>query len=77
MSNSVGGGIQDSIAGAAQTVADGAQRAVCGAACGVGEVRDVIRAQPIIAAVVVLALGYLLGRLRSLIPSSDSTGGRR
>jgi hypothetical protein len=78
MSDSVGGGIEDSIAGAAQTVADGAQRAVCGAACGVGEVRDVmIRAQPIIAAVVVLALGYLLGRLRSLIPSSHSTGGRR
>jgi hypothetical protein len=56
---------------------DGAQRAVCGAACGVGEVRDVIRAQPITAAVVVLALGYLLGRLGSLIPSSNSTGARR
>ena len=54
---------------------DGAQRAVCGAACGVGEVRDVIRAQPI--TVVVLALGYLLGRLGSLIPSSNSTGARR
>ena len=52
---------------------DGAQRAVC----GVGEIRDVIRAQPITAAVVVLALGYLLGRLGSLIPSSNSTGARR
>jgi hypothetical protein len=40
-------------------------------------IRDVIRAQPITAAVVVLALGYLLGRLGSLIPSSNSTGARR
>ena len=38
-------------------------------------IRDVIRAQPI--TVVVLALGYLLGRLGSLIPSSNSTGARR
>ena len=69
MSDSVGGGIQDSIRGAAQGVADGVQdaadqvqRAVCGAACGIGEVRAAIRAQPITAALVVFALGYLLDR---------------
>jgi hypothetical protein len=76
MSDSVGGGIQDSIRGAAQGVAGGVQdaadqvhRAVCGAACGVGEVRAAIRAQPITAAVVIFALGYLFG---SLIPSRRS-----
>jgi hypothetical protein len=36
-------------------------------------VREVIRAQPITAALVVFALGYLFGRLGSLIP----TGSRR
>jgi hypothetical protein len=72
MSDSVGGGIQDTISGAAQGVAggiqgatDNVQRAVCGAACGAGEVRDVIRTQPITAVLVVFGLGYLLG---SLIP---------
>ena len=44
-------------------------------ACGMqdpwrrGEVRDAIRAQPITAALVVFALGYLFGRLGALIPS--------
>ena len=77
MSDSVGGGIQDSIGAAAQRVAGGVQdavdqihNAVCKAQDGVGEVRDVIRAQPITAALVVLAIGYLLGRLGSI-------GGRR
>jgi hypothetical protein len=72
MSDSVEGGMEDPIRGAAQGVAGGVQdvaarvqRAACGAACGVGEVRAVIRAQPITAALVVFALGYLFG---SLIP---------
>jgi hypothetical protein len=84
MSDSVDGGIQDSIAGAAQRVAGGVQQAadqVQHAAgvtqSGIGEVREVIRAQPITAALVVFALGYLFGRLGSLIPSGHSTGGRR
>ena len=84
MSNSVGSGIQDSIGEAAQGVAGGVhgaaeqvQRAVCGAACGVGEVRDLIRAQPITAALVVFALGYLIARLGHLIPSGGSSSGRR
>ena len=76
MSDSVSGGIQDSISGAAQRVAGGVHAAVEGvshAACqaqgGVTEVRSVIRAQPITAALVVFALGYLFGRVGSLIPS--------
>jgi hypothetical protein len=76
MSGSAGGGIQDTVKGAAERAASGAQgaadqvqRVVCGAACGIGEVRDAIRAQPITAAVVVFTLGYLLG---SLIPSRRS-----
>ncbi len=74
MSDSVGGGIQDSIAGAAQRVAggvqhaaDNVQHAVCKTQGGVSEVRDVIRAQPITAALVVFALGYICGRLGHLI----------
>ena len=76
MSESVGDGIQDSAEGAAKRVAGGVQeavdqvqRAVCGAACGIGEVRAAIRAQPITAALIVFGLGYLLG---SLIPSRRS-----
>jgi hypothetical protein len=61
MSDSVGGGIQNAV--------DRAQRAICGAACGIGEVRAAIRAQPITAALVVFALGYLFG---SVIPSRRS-----
>ena len=68
MSDSVGGGIQDA--------ADQVQRVTCRAGRGVGEVRDVIRAQPIAAALVVFALGYLFGRLGSLIPSRHTSGGR-
>jgi len=74
MSDSVDGGIQDSIVGAAQRVAGGvqyaaenAQHAVCKTQDGVGEIREVIRAQPIAAALVVFALGYVFGRLASLI----------
>jgi hypothetical protein len=36
----------------------------------VGEVRSAIRAQPISAALVVFALGYLFGRLGALIPAA-------
>jgi hypothetical protein len=58
--------------------ADQVQQAVSRAAPGgVGEVREVIRAQPIASMLVVFALGYLLGRLGSLIPSGHSTSGRR
>jgi hypothetical protein len=39
---------------------------------GIGEVREVIRAQPITAALMVFALGYLFGRLGALIPSGSS-----
>jgi hypothetical protein len=74
MSDSVGGGIADSVAGAAQRVAggvqhaaDNVQHAVYKTQDGVGEIRDVIRAQPIAAAIVVFALGYVFGRLASLI----------
>ena len=37
--------------------------------CVVGGVRAVIRGQPIASALVVFGLGYLFGRLGSLIPS--------
>ena len=80
MSDPVSGGIHDSIEGAGQVVAGGIQQATtqvrqaaCQARSGVGEVRDVIRAQPITAALVVFALGYLFGRLGSLIPTGGST----
>jgi hypothetical protein len=75
MSDSVSGGLQDTITDAAQHVAGGvhsaveqASNAACRAHDGIGEVREVIRAQPITAALVVFALGYLFGRLGSLIP---------
>jgi hypothetical protein len=74
MSDSVAGGLNDSIgvtaqrvAGGMQQAADQLQHAVCRTQGGVGEVRDVIRAQPIAAALVVFALGYIFGRLGSLI----------
>jgi hypothetical protein len=80
MSDSVTGSIQDSISGAAQHVAGGVHSAVeqaghvaCRAHDGIGEVREVIRAQPITAALVVFALGYLFGRLGSLIPTGGHT----
>jgi len=76
MSDSVGGSVHDPIGGAAQRVAGGMQNAadqvhnaVCSTQSGITEVRDVIRAQPITAALVVFALGYVFGRLGSLIPS--------
>lgn len=66
----------DSASGAARRVAGGMQAAVDQAGQvayrthdGIGEVREVIRAQPITAALLVFALGYLFGRLGSLIPN--------
>ena len=79
MSDSVSGGMQGSnataqrVAGSVQGAVDQVGHAACRAHDGVGEVREVIRAQPITAALVEFALGYLFGRLGSLIPS----GGRR
>jgi hypothetical protein len=74
MSDSVAGGLNDPIgvpvqrvAGGMQHAADQIQNTVCRTQGGVGEVRDVIRAQPIAAALVVFALGYIFGRLGSLI----------
>jgi hypothetical protein len=78
MSDSVSGGLQGSIADAAQHVAGGVHsateqtsNAVGRAHDGIGEVREVIRAQPITAALVVFALGYLFGRLGALIPNGS------
>ena len=62
-----GGGVHDA--------ADEVQRALCRVRGGIGEVREVIRGQPITAAVVVFALGYFFGRLGSLIPSRRSSAG--
>ena len=76
MSDSISGGMRDSIGGAAQRVAGGVQSAVdsaghaaCQAQGGVTEVRSVIRDQPITAALIVFAFGYLFGRVGALIPS--------
>ena len=83
MSDSVSGGMGDSIGGAAQRIAGGVHNAAeqvghvaCRAHNGVGEVREVIRAQPITAALVVFALGYLFGRLGSLNPDRRSDTAR-
>jgi hypothetical protein len=55
--------------GGIQNAANQVHSLACRTGRGVGEVRDVIRAQPIAAALVVMALGYVFGRLGSLIPS--------
>jgi hypothetical protein len=68
MSEPARGGIQDA--------ANQVSCAACRAGRGVGEVRAVIRAQPIAAALVVLALGYVFGRLGSLIPSRPTSARR-
>ncbi len=80
MSDSVSGGMGDSTGGAAQRIAGGMHNAAeqvghvaCRAHDSVGEVREVIRAQPITAALVVFVLGYLFGRLGALIPTGGST----
>jgi hypothetical protein len=76
MSESVSGGLGESVgstvqrvSGGVHTAMDTAAGAVCRAEGGVSEVRSVIRAQPISAALVVFALGYLFGRLGALIPA--------
>jgi len=68
MSEPSRGGIQDA--------ASQVHRVACRTGRGVGEVREVIRAQPIAAALVVLALGYVFGRLGSLIPSRPAPARR-
>jgi hypothetical protein len=77
MSESVSGGLGESVGSTVQRVSGGvhaaaetAAGAVCRVEGGVGEVRSVIRAQPITAALVVFALGYLFGRLGALIPTA-------
>jgi hypothetical protein len=77
MDDSVVGSARDTMDSSVQRVAGGVHTAVdtaAGAAyradSGVGEVRSAIRAQPITAALVVFALGYLFGRLGALIPTS-------
>ena len=72
----VAGEAQAPIAAAARSVAGGVQNAASqvqhGASqiqSGVIEIREVIRAQPITAALFMFAVGYLFGRLGSFIPS--------
>ena len=79
MSNSIPGGMQDPVTSGTQHVAGGvhhtleqAEQVAGRAQDGVTEIRAVIRGQPITAALVVFALGYLFGRLGSLIPSGSS-----
>ena len=74
MSEAANGSFRNSVEDAAQRFAGGVQQAAgqaqqvaCKARGGIGEVRDVIRAQPITAALMVFALGYIFGRLGSLI----------
>jgi hypothetical protein len=75
MSDSVVGSVHDAVGSTAQRVSGGVHTAVdnaanvaCRAEGGVSEVRSVIRAQPISAALIVFALGYLFGRLGALLP---------
>ena len=67
------GAAAGSVAGGLQEAASRVQHAVSRTQGRVTESRKVIRAQPITAALCIFALGYLFGRLGSLIPS----GGRR
>lgn len=76
MSDSISGGMQEPAAPPIQRVAGGAQggaeQVAQATPCGpdaLAEVRGVIRAQPITAALIVFFFGYLFGRLGSLIPS--------
>jgi hypothetical protein len=78
MNDTASGGAQASIGAAARSVAGGlqeaasrAQHAASRTQGGVTEIREVIRAQPITAALLVFTLGYLFGRLGSLIPSGS------
>jgi hypothetical protein len=77
MDSVTGSAARDTVDGTVQRVSGGVHTAIdtaAGAAyradSGVGEVRSAIRAQPITAALVVFALGYLFGRLGALIPTA-------
>jgi hypothetical protein len=63
------GSMAERVAGGVHTAVNTAADTVCRAEGGVSEVRSVIRAQPITAALVVFALGYLFGRLGALLPT--------
>ncbi len=58
------------VSGGLHTAVDTAAGAAYRTESGIGEVRSAIRAQPITAALVVFALGYLFGRLGALIPAA-------
>ena len=78
MSDTVARGAQASIGATARSVAGGIREAAsqiqhAASRTSVTEIREVIRAQPITAALLMFAFGYLFGRLGSFIPS----GGRR
>ena len=60
---------QETVAGEAQIAARRVRHAALQIQGGVTEIREVIRAQPITAALFMFAVGYLFGRLGSLIPS--------
>ncbi len=70
---SIGRGGEKSIAGGIQEAAAQVQHAASRAQIGVIEIQEAIRAQPITAALIVFALGYLVGRLGALIPSGSSS----
>jgi hypothetical protein len=58
-----------SVAGGIEHAAGRVRVGAAHARDGIGEVRAVIRAQPITAALFVFALGYIVGRLGSFLPS--------
>ena len=68
--------MDDTVEGGIQDAAEEVKRVACGVGCGVREARDVIRAQPITAALVVFALGYFFGRIRSAASSRRSSPDR-
>ncbi len=74
MRETVASGIHEA-AGQVQRAAGQVQYAVDRAQGGIGEIRAVIRAQPIVATLVVFALGYVFGRLGSLLPTGRSGHG--
>ena len=76
MNDTVAGRAQASIGATARNVAGSVQEATSqvlhtasGAQGGATEMREMIRAQPLTAALLMFAFGYFLGRLGSLIPS--------
>jgi hypothetical protein len=59
-----------------QDAASQVRRVACGVGTCVEDARAVIRGQPIVAALAVCALGYMIGRFVSLLPSHSSAGRR-